>query len=96
MGSPCLHAQKILDWIRWEGQTTFSSRDCLRAHHRRFKRVTALLPVLELLIERNYLQLSPKPTALHRSSVFHVHPKLLEGGSRAKESKSGFFRELQK
>jgi hypothetical protein len=73
-------AQKILEWIRREGQQTFTLRDCFCAHQGRFKRVDALRPVLALLVEHGYLRLLPKTMAPNRpSEPIAVNPQVLEG-----------------
>src|SRR5579872_6952629 len=42
-------AQKLIAWIVRQGQTSFTVRDCFRAHQARFKRVDAMNPIISLL-----------------------------------------------
>jgi hypothetical protein len=73
-------AQKILGWIRREGQPRFTLRDCFHAHQSRFQTVDAIRPALGVLVERGYIRQAPKPQVAHRpSEPYDVHPKALEG-----------------
>ena len=49
-------AKKLVAWIVQRGQSSFSVRECFRAHQERFKRVDALLPVLALLEQHGYIR----------------------------------------
>jgi hypothetical protein len=69
-------AQKIFAWIQRERFEAFTVRDCFRAHQSRFKRVEAIRPALQVLIEHGYLRRAPKPEVAHRpSELYQVNPK---------------------
>jgi hypothetical protein len=69
-------AQKILTWIQRGRLGAFTMRDCFRAHQSRFKRVEAIRPALQLLVEHDYLRRAPKPEVAHRpGELYQVNPK---------------------
>ena len=73
------NAQKILSWIRKQGQGTFTVRDCFCAHQSRFGRVNKIHPSLRLLEEHGYVRLRPKDTVSHRpSEIYDVNPEVVE------------------
>jgi hypothetical protein len=75
-------AQKILEWIRRGKRQTFTQRECFCAHQKRFRRVAAIRPALELLAEHGYLRRAPKTPAPNRpSEVFEVNPRWLKEGA---------------
>ena len=76
------HAQKLLSWIVRRGQESFSIRDCFRAHQPRFKRVDAMLPVVGLLEQHEYIRREPHESSGGRrpSDVCQVNPAILPGG----------------
>ena len=74
-------AQKILVWIRKQGEPSFTARDCFCAHQSRFKTMDGIrLPMM--LLEQHYcIRPRPRPTETipHRpSEVYDVNPKSLE------------------
>jgi hypothetical protein len=76
------NARKILEWIRRGRRRTFTLRECFCAHQKRFKRVAAIRPALELLAEHSYLRRAPKSSVRKRpSEIFEVNPWLLEEGA---------------
>jgi hypothetical protein len=75
-------AQKILEWIRRGKRKSFTQRECFCAHQKRFRRVAAIRPALELLVEHAYLRRAPKTPAPNRpSEVFEVHPRWPKEGA---------------
>jgi hypothetical protein len=72
------NAEKILSWIRKQGQVTFTVRDCFCAHQTRFKRVDKMHPSLRLLEGHSYIRLRPKDTVSHRpSEIYDVNPEVV-------------------
>ena len=74
-------ATRILRWIQRQDTSTFSCRDCFRAHQAHFRKVDAMQPSISLLEQHGYIRLLPKAQTGHRpSNVYSVHPKLPELG----------------
>jgi hypothetical protein len=70
------HAIKLVSWISEGRQTSFTARDCFRAHQTRFKRMDALLPVLALLEGHGYVRRQLRESSGGRppSDLFEVNP----------------------
>lgn len=70
-------ARKILRWIKKEGRSMFTQRDCHYALKSSFQRVNQLCPALDVLIERYYIRPLKQESVPHRpSKVFEVNPTL--------------------
>jgi putative DNA primase/helicase len=76
------HAEKLVMWMIRENKPAFTVRDCFRAHQSRFKRVDALMPVLDLLEEHVCIRREPGESSGGRrpSDTCQVNPKILKGG----------------
>ena len=71
-------AQKILAWIRKQGEPSFTARDCFCAHESRFKTMDAIRLPISLLEQHYCVRLRPREQVAHRpSEVYDVNPKLL-------------------
>ena len=72
-------AQKILTWIRKQGETSFTARDCFCAHQSRFKTMDGIRPPISLLEQHYYIRPRSKEKVSYRpSEVYDVNPKLVE------------------
>jgi hypothetical protein len=72
-------AKKLVAWIVSGGHSSFTVRECFRAHQERFKRMDAMLPVLTLLEQHGYIRrLAQVSTGGRRpSDLCEVHPALV-------------------
>jgi hypothetical protein len=69
-------ARLVLAWIRREHLTAFTRRECHRSHRARFRRPADLDPVLNLLVEHDYIREPARPPRLGRPSrQFEVNPQ---------------------
>ncbi|WP_295624617.1 DUF3987 domain-containing protein [uncultured Nitrosomonas sp.] len=73
-------ARQILRWIKREGNSEFTFRDCHHAHKSRYKRAADIQPVIDLLIERHFIRARVAKKVAHRPSRdFEVNPSILSG-----------------
>ena len=70
------HAVRLVSWILEGRQTSFTARDCFRAHQTRFKRMDALFPVLVLLEGHGYVRRQPRESSGGRppGDLYEVNP----------------------
>ncbi len=72
-------AQKILAWIRKQGEPSFTARDCFCAHQSRFKTMDGLRLAISILEQHYSIRPRPREAVSYRpSEVYEVNPKLLE------------------
>ena len=73
-------AQKLIAWIVRQGQTSFTVRDCFRAHQARFKRVDAMNPIISLLEQHGYIRRQQRESSggRHPSDTCDVNPAVLQ------------------
>jgi hypothetical protein len=74
-------ARTILEWVRREGKSEFTHRDCQAAHKHRFSRADDLDAPLDILSERCFIR--PRPRSIgtaggRPSRLFDVNPATLE------------------
>jgi hypothetical protein len=75
-------AQKILAWIRKQGEPSFTARDCFCAHQSRFKTMDGIRLAISILEQHYCVRPRPKEAVSHRpSEVYDVNPKLLEASA---------------
>ncbi|MBI1789592.1 MAG: DUF3987 domain-containing protein [Acidobacteria bacterium] len=75
-------AQKILDWIRKQGEPSFTARDCFCAHQSRFKTMDGIRLAISILEQHYCIRPRPKEVVSHRpSEAYDVNPKLLEASA---------------
>jgi hypothetical protein len=75
------HAEKLVLWIRRNGQAAFSVREIFRAHQSRFGEVAAMMPALHLLEDHHYIRAAEKEKKPGRpQDVYQVHPAALKEG----------------
>lgn len=70
-------ARTVLRWIKREGKSEFTFRDCHQAHKSRYKRAAELNPAVEVLIERHFIRQRLEKVAHRPSRIFEVHPAVL-------------------
>jgi hypothetical protein len=72
------YAEKLLRWIRRQGKSSFTTRECFRAHQSRFQRVDAMLPILHLLAEHGYIRGASRDASGGRppSALYDVNPAI--------------------
>jgi hypothetical protein len=77
------NAEKLLAWITHQGKTSFTVRDCFRAHQGRFQRVDAMQPILGLLEQHGYIRRVKQGSAGGRpsSDLCEVNPAALNRGT---------------
>ena len=69
------NARVVLGWIRRNGLTEFTRRDCHRYHHSRFRKVEELDPVLKVLVDTDWIRERESEGRQGRPSrVFDVNP----------------------
>ena len=83
-------AQKILNWIKHNRFQIFSRRDCFEKFKGRLKTVDKLEPILNLLVENNYIRRASQTSKPGRKSVkYDVNPQILtvqvDGGYRCED-----------
>jgi hypothetical protein len=73
------NAQKLITWIVLQSQPSFTIRDCFRAHQARFQRVDALIPVILLLEQHDYIRRKQRGSSGGRnpSDICEVNPAVL-------------------
>lgn len=72
-------ARLVLRWIKREGKSTFTFRDCYYANKSRFKRAGDLEPAIDILIERHFIRRRIEKVAHRPSRLFEVNPEVLAG-----------------
>ncbi|SFU57099.1 Protein of unknown function [Nitrosospira multiformis] len=70
-------ARLVLRWIKREGKSEFTFRDCHQAHKSRYKRAKELDPIIDVLIERHFIRQRVEKVAHRPSRVFEVNPAVL-------------------
>jgi len=72
-------AQKLIAWILRQSKSSFTVRDCFRAHQQRFRRVDAMTPVLSLLEQHGYIRRQQRESSGGRypSDICDVNPAVL-------------------
>ncbi|MBF0213605.1 MAG: DUF3987 domain-containing protein [Magnetococcales bacterium] len=72
-------ARIVLRWLKREGQSQFTFRDCHYAHKSRFRRTEELEPALAVLTERHFIrQVAQREKVSHRPSrTYDVNPEIL-------------------
>lgn len=71
-------AQRILAWIRKQGEPSFTARDCFCAHQSRFRTMDGLRLAISTLEQHYCIRPRPKEAVSHRpSEVYDVNPELL-------------------
>lgn len=76
-------ARIVLRWIKRQGKPEFTFRDCHQAHKSPYKRAAELEPVIDVLIERQFIRrrVGKVEKVAHRPSRhFEVNPTILENG----------------
>lgn len=71
-----VQANQVLDWIKYEGLTQFTQRDCQRRFHGMFKKATEMRPALALLHEINAIRTGTEKTGGRPSKVYFANPRL--------------------
>src|ERR1035437_6721638 len=76
-------AEKLVAWMVREGKTSFTVRDCFRAHQGRFQRVDAMQPILTLLEQHGYIRRAKQGSGGGRpaSDLCEVNPAALDRGT---------------
>lgn len=70
------NAKHVLRWIERGNLSHFSQREIHNALQRKFPRIEALKPALQILTERHYIRVAPREAVSHRPSVkYQVNPK---------------------
>jgi hypothetical protein len=72
-------ARVVLRWIKREGKSGFTFRDCHHAHQSRFKMTADLEPSINVLIERHFIRQKVAKVAHRPSRIFEVNPAVLSG-----------------
>jgi hypothetical protein len=67
-------ARIVLRWIIRKGISEFTFRDCHHDHRTRYKRAADLEPVIEVLIERNFIRRRVEKVAHRPSRIYEVNP----------------------
>ncbi|MCB1984483.1 MAG: DUF3987 domain-containing protein [Burkholderiales bacterium] len=76
-------ARHVLRWIEREGKPVFTFRDCQYAHKTKYKRAGELEPIIDVLIERYYIQPKPMKQVQGRPSrIFEVNPAILQNSNQ--------------
>jgi hypothetical protein len=75
-------AERIVAWMTDQGKTSFTVRDCFRAHQARFQRVDAMQPILALLEQHGYVRRVKQRSTGGRpaSDICDVNPATLNRG----------------
>lgn len=71
-------ARVILRWIIRKEKSEFTFRDCHHDHRNRYKRAADLEPVIEVLIERNFIRRRVEQVAHRPSRIYEVHPAVIK------------------
>jgi len=72
-------ARKVWDWIEQNRLEIFTARDCFASLKGTFKKMAAINPGFNVLLERNYIfEQSPKETVGRPSRLYGVNPILSE------------------
>jgi hypothetical protein len=75
------HAEKLLVWVRRNGEAEFHLRDMFRSHQSRFGEMAAMMPAVGLLQDHGYIRQKDREKKAGRPpDVFEVNPELLDGG----------------
>jgi putative DNA primase/helicase len=76
-------AEKLVAWMIRQGKTSFTVRDCFRAHQGRFQRVDAMQPILTLLEQHGYIRRAKQGSGGGRpaSDLCDVNPAALARGT---------------
>jgi replicative DNA helicase len=75
------HAEKLLAWIRRNGEPEFHLRDMFRSHQSRFGEMAAMMPAVGLLQDHGYIRQKDKEKRTGRPpDVLEVNPELMDGG----------------
>jgi hypothetical protein len=75
------HAEKLLAWVRRNGEAGFHLRDIFRSHQSRFGEMAAMMPAIGLLQDHGYIRQKDREKKPGRPpDVFEVNPELLDGG----------------
>lgn len=70
-------ARVVLRWIKREGKSEFTFRDCHYAHKARYKRTAELEPAIEVLTERHFIRPRVVKVSHRPSRVFEVNSAIL-------------------
>lgn len=76
-------AEKLVAWMIRQDKTSFTVRDCFRAHQGRFQRVDAMRPILALLEQQGYIRRAKQGSGGGRppSDLCEVNPAALNRGT---------------
>ena len=75
------HAEKVLAWIRRNGEPEFHLREMFRSHQARFGEMAAMMPAVGLLQDHGYIRPKEKEKKPGRPpDIFEVNPEVLNGG----------------
>jgi hypothetical protein len=70
-------ARVVLRWIKRKGKAAFTFRDCHYEHKNRFKRAAELDPIIEVLVERNYIRRRVQKVSHRPSRTYVVNPAVV-------------------